>query len=81
MLFILEFYTGKRGGVRTPLDQFTIDGCSSAEAKIYAKSIMRNVRFGGEAATFCVVRNKGNSIRYEIRADADRTEGEKRPAP
>ena len=73
MLFKLELYTGKKGGVRMPLDQFTIDGCSPAEAKIYAESIMRNVRFGGETATLCVVRNKGNSIRYEIRADGNRT--------
>jgi hypothetical protein len=79
-VFILELYTGKRSGVRTPLDQFTIDGCSLADAKIHAKSIMRNVRFGGKTATLCVVRNKGNSIRYEIRDDADWTEGEKRPA-
>ncbi len=67
MLFILELYSRKKGGVRTPLDQFTTDGRSLADAKIYAKSIMRNVRFGGETATLCVVRNKGNSIRYEIR--------------
>ena len=79
MSFILELYTGKRGRVRTPLDQFIIDECSLDEAKTQAKSIMRNVRFGGETATLCVVRNKGNSIRYEIRDDADWTEGEKRP--
>jgi hypothetical protein len=79
--------TGKFAGLgmdlfhMVPLDHFTIDGSSPAEAKIYAKSIMRNVRFGGEAAILCVIRNKGNSIRYEIRADVDRTEGEKRPPP
>jgi hypothetical protein len=71
--FILELYSGKKGGIRMPLDQFTVDGCSLADAKTYAKSIMHNVRFGGEAATLCVVRNKNNLIRYEIRADADRT--------
>jgi hypothetical protein len=71
--FILELYGSKNVVARTPLDRFVIDTSSLADAMAQAKSIMRNVRFGGEAAVFCIIKNKSNTILFEVRADGERT--------
>ncbi len=72
LTFILELYAEENRLSRRRLDSFLCAESSLEDAATQAQSIMRNVRFGGDAATLCLIKDTRGKVVLEVRAAFDR---------
>ncbi len=71
LAFILELYAGDNRLSRRRLDSFVCAESVLENAATQAQSIMRNVRFGGDAATLCLIKDTRGKVVLEVRAAFD----------
>ncbi len=72
LTFILELYADENRLSRRRLDSFICVESLLEDAATQAQSIMRNVRFGGDAATLCLIKDTHGTVLLEVRAAFDR---------
>ncbi len=72
LTFILELYACENRSSQRRLDSFSCAKSVLEDAATQAQSIMRNVRFGGDAATLCLIKDTRGRVLLEIRAAFDR---------
>ncbi len=71
LTFILELYADENRLSRRRLDSFICAESFLEDAVTQAQSIMRNVRFGGDAATLCLIKDTRGKVLLEVKAALD----------